>query len=344
MIEEWNSFLLSRGAHVEDSVPSDFGGADKERQCVLNSDVKTSLSHMGVITVSGDDAAEFLQGQLTNDIQAVTENSSQLSAYCSPKGRVLALFRIHRHTDSYHLCLPRALLEPTLKRLNMYVLRAKVVLADASNTSVRIAVSGAGMRCQLEQLLGAVPQHVDEVLSGDDLTVLALPGLQPRYEIIGSAAAIITLWDKLEGTAVGAPAWELLDILAGQPQVWPATRDEFVPQMINLDLLSAINFKKGCYTGQEIVARVNYLGKLKRRMYLAHIDADQQLEPGAALIDGSDDEGRRVGSVVSTQRNAASGWQLLAVVQIALVGNAPVHLGARSGPLLHFETLPYAVD
>jgi folate-binding protein YgfZ len=312
---------------------------------VTAGEVIADLSHVGIIRAHGEDANTFLQGQLTNDMRQLDEASSQLSAYCSPKGRVLALLRIFRRADSHYLCLPRALLEPTLKRLRMYVLRSQVTLDDASDRFIHIGLSGPRAESELQPLLERVPARPGEVVSTTVLSVLRVPGPQPRFEIFGDdLQAMMKVWMALDVRAapVGALPWALLDVRAGVPAVYPETIEAFVPQMINLHALGGISFNKGCYTGQEVVARMHYLGTLKRRMFRARIEENVAVKPGDPVHRPGAGDG--VGTVVAAVPSPDGGRELLAVIQLESAPGGELRLFTTSGPLLHLLELPYAVE
>jgi tRNA-modifying protein YgfZ len=345
MREDWRAFLGDRGAELDDGVIASFGNPDRELRAVTAGEVIADLSHVGIIRAHGEDANTFLQGQLTNDIRQLDETSSQLSAYCNPKGRMLALFRIFRRTDSYYLCLPRALLEATLKRLRMYVLRSRVTLDDVSDRFIHIGLSGPRAENELQTLLESPPARPGEVVSTAALSVLRVQGPHPRFEIFGDDLQAMTkVWTALDvrGAPVGALPWALLDVRAGVPAVYPETVEAFVPQMVNLHALGGISFNKGCYTGQEIVARMHYLGTLKRRMFRARINEDAAVKPGDAVhAPGTADS---VGAVVTSVPSPDGGRELLAVIQLESMQGRALRLFADSGPLLHLLGLPYAVE
>lgn len=344
MKSDWKAFLLNKGAEVlDDSSVQSFGNEERELRIVTTGDVLADLSHLGLISVHGEEAASFLQGQFTGDVRQVDPQHSQLSAYCSPKGRMLASFRIFMRGDSYYLCLPRSLVEGTLKRLRMFVLRAKATLEDASDSLVRIGFSGPKAEAQLADYLGAIPQQLDEVVQTQELSVIRIPGPHPRFEIHGEVEPMKKLWTVLDvrGAPVGRGPWELLDIRAALPTVYEQTADAFVPQMTNLQILGGVNFKKGCYTGQEVVARMQYLGKLKRRMYRARVETEERPQPGDALFT-ADSSGQSAGKVVNAQPSPDGGYELLAVVEIASADDARLHLGSAGGPTLEILAMPYA--
>ena len=346
MNNEWKEFLVSTGARLDADGASvtDFGDAQRERTQAVAGTVLCDLSHLGLIAVRGADTQSFLQSQLTNDAREVSASRSQLSGYCTAKGRLLALFRIFMRGDATYLQLPQELLEPTLKRLRMFVLRAKVTLDDASPALIRIGYSGPDAEQRVRTALGSAPQAVNDVVEASDVTVLRLPGAMPRFELIGDLARLRTLWTQLATQAmpVGAAAWSLLDIRAGVPEVLKTSVEEFIPQMVNLPALGAVNFKKGCYPGQEIVARMQYLGTLKRRMYLAHVDATEPPAPATPLYEAGAESAQ--GHIVHAQRAPQGGCNALAVVVIAAAERGALHLGTPDGPSLKFEDLPYQLE
>ncbi len=302
MRAEWKAFLEGSGARRRDGRVADFGRPDDDLRQAAAGDILTDLSHLGLIGVGGEDAATFLQGQLTCDVRQVNETCATLGAYLNPKGRALAVFRLSRQSSAYYLSLPRELLDPVLKRLRMFVLRAKVVLEDASDTFLRVGVSGPNAGARLAARLGAIPPEVGGVTQVNGLSVLCIHGIQPRFEILSAEIEPMkALWAELSESMipVGASPWDLLDILAGVPAVRPETVAAFVPQMLNLQALGGISFTKGCYTGQEIVARTHYLGKLKRRMYRAHVDSDTPPRPGQALHGSGLGEEQDAGTIVA---------------------------------------------
>jgi len=343
----WKTHLEQEGAVFDAETVHNFGDARAEAAVAASRLVLADLSHLGLIEAQGEDAAEFLQGQLSNDVSQVDAAHSQLAAYCSPKGRMLADLRVFAREQAYCLVLPRAILEATLKRLRMFVLRSRVVLEDVSDTLVSFGFAGPEADVRLGEVLAGVPGEHDAVSQTDGLSLIRLPGTVPRFQIHGPAEAAIALWARLRPAAqpVGGAAWGLLDILAGLPSVHPQTVDAFVPQMVNLQAIGGVSFKKGCYPGQEVVARTHYLGKLKRRMYRAHVDTDRIPAPGEEIyLSGAE---QSAGRIVSAQPGAEGGVELLAVIQIASVEAAApggLHLGAPDGPALSLRELPYAVE
>ena len=313
----------------------------------MGGDVVADLSHSGLIAVTGADAMAFLQGQLINDIREVSEQHSQLGGACSQKGRLLASFRIIKRADTYYLMLARELLEPLIKRLRLYVLRAKAQLDDVSDEWVTLGFQGEAAASTARAVLGGLPARVDDARQAADLTVVRLHGTPPPpFLSFGPLEASRTLWEALSGIAipVGAGAWSLTDISAGVPTIRAETSDVFVPQMVNYQALGGVSFTKGCYTGQEIVARTQYLGKLKRRMYRAHLDTGAAPAPGDELYAPSFPGGQSVGRLVSVESSPDGGYEVLAVIQIESAEGDTIHLGDIGGPALTLRSLPYSPD
>lgn len=338
MRDEWNGFLQAAGARMENGRVADYGDARGELGAAAGSSVVADLGHLGLICASGPEAQSFLQTQLTNDVMAVDATHSQLAAYLTPKGRALALFRIWKDGDEFRLLLPRERVEPVLKRLRMYVLRTKVTLRDASDERVLFGWShplGAPAAMTL-------PGCADEVTSQADVTVIRLPGPRPRYLFDAAPGAAASVWNALRARPVGAAAWEWLEIEAGQPQVYAETAETFIPQMLNLDLLNGVSFKKGCYPGQEIVARLRYLGQLKRRMTRLYCTAAELPAPGTPLY-ASEQATQATGEVVRAAPSPEGGIEMLAVVELASMNLPRLSLAEPAGPHCTFRQLSYAL-
>ena len=305
--------------------------------CAVN-----DLGHFSLIRVSGTDTRTFLQGQFTNDTKLLTPEVAQLSSYCSPKGRMLGSFWIFQRNDDLYIQMPAERLDEILKRLRMFVLRSQVDIEDVSSTLARFGISG---ECA-ETLLPFTPAEPKGTLTRDGITVLRLPGDRPRFEVVGSPEALTPIWKSCvdKATQAGPAFWALMDIRAGVPNVLEGTVEAFVPQMANLQLLGGISFTKGCYTGQEVVARMQYLGKLKRRMYLAHIDADTPPAPGTEIYSASSESGQGAGRVVDAAPSPEGGSEALVVLQISSAEADDVRLGSEDGPELKLLQLPYAFE
>lgn len=339
----WQSHLEQAGANIVDGTVLDFGDPETELTNSARQTIIADLSQYGLIVAKGDDAADFLQNQLSNDIKMVDESHSQLSSYCSPKGRMLASLRIFKFQNAYLLRLPVDTLEATLKRLRMFIMRSQLTLEDASNDLARFGIYGENSVALLQEANISVPTDIHEVNQQDGYFVVRVPGDLPRFEFYGNPDTLTKLWDLLSARTlpVGARVWALQDIKAGIPDIFSGTVEAFVPQMANLHAIGGISFKKGCYPGQEVVARMQYLGKLKRRMYHAHVDTETPPQAGDNLYSSSSEES--VGKVVQAQSAPQGGTELLAVLQIAQVEQGSIHLESPQGPKLDFIELPYEV-
>ncbi|MDH3947799.1 MAG: folate-binding protein [Gammaproteobacteria bacterium] len=345
MNTHWQNLLEQQGAKLNGDQVVGFGDSNAERQATASDHVIADLSHYGLIEAEGEEARDFLQNQFSNDLRLVTESQSQISAYCSPKGRMLAAFRIFQQGEKFYLRLPRSILEPTLKRLRMFIMRSKVTLEDASDKLASFGFAGPEAQQRLGEILDNIPTETNTVAENPGLSVIRLPDPTPRFEIHGEPDAAIALWNHLaqQATPVGADCWVWLDIQAGVPEVLPATVEAFVPQMVNLEALDGISYKKGCYPGQEVVARMHYLGKLKRRMYRAHVNTDAVPSPGDNLYSPAETD-QSVGKVVEAQPNPNGGVDLLAVIQIATADSGDVRLAAtEDATRLDLQDLPYTV-
>lgn len=344
---QWQDFLQQNGAVLDNGVVSHFGDPQAELQAAVEGNVLSDLSHTALIAASGEDSVGFLQGQLTNDIRAVSETHHQLSSYCSPKGRMLAMFRLFQRDGIYYLQLPAPLLEATFKRLKMFVLMSKVELEDASDRLVRFGLAGPSAASLLQQTLGQAPADTDSALGVDGVTVLRVADPRERFILCGEPERMQQLWQSLQGAGakpVGDEPWQLLEIRAAMPEVLPETVEAFVPQMLNLQQINGVNFKKGCYTGQEVVARMQYLGKLKRRMYLAHTGTDSRPAIGDTLYSPDSASGQGAGKIVNVASSPDGGYDILAVIENAAAETGKVFLDEALQSGLTLQPLPYSME
>jgi tRNA-modifying protein YgfZ len=336
----WSDFLRARGASFDGAAVSAFGDPAGELAAARDDAIVCDLAPLSSLAVAGPDAAAFLQGQFTNDVASLAVGASQFSAWCSPKGRVLADFLLRRSAaDAFEILLPDALLEPVRKRLGMFVLRSKVTLTDASGAAVRLGVGGPGAAARVTSALGTAPE-LHRATAIDGAALLALPG--GRFLVLVVPERAEAAWSRLSAARpAGFPCWQWLTVRAGVPVISLPTQDRFIPQMLNLDALDAVSFRKGCYTGQEIVARTQYLGRLKERLALAHAE----VEPAAAgaRIFAAAFGDQPCGTVVNAARAPAGGTDLLAVAQTAAIAGGALRLGAPDGAVASVLPLPYAL-
>jgi len=294
----------------------------------------------GLLAFSGPDAQAFLQGQLSNDLDDLPTGVLQLSSHNSPKGRMLATLLIWRDGPSSFRALVSADLAETLrKRLSMYVLRSKVSVLDLSPSHALFGVGGASAGDAVRAALGTVPE-TGHVLTGESSTIVALP--DGRIVIAAPSEFAESERNKLAAAASETTPeyWRWLGIRAGVPVIVAATQDHFVLQAANWDLMGGVSFQKGCYTGQEIIARTQYLGRLKERMHLFHVDGPPPL-PGSRLF-GAVFGDQACGTVVDAASAPESGSDLLAVVQMTAL-DGPLHVGTPEGPVLAPLALPYSL-
>jgi folate-binding protein YgfZ len=337
----WLSALAERGAHIEAGRIIDFGDPGREAQATGKNTTLTALLNDGLILASGEDAQAFLQGQLSNDVTEVSPGRGQLSAYCTPKGRVLATLLLSQIDTGYALQLSRELAEPLRKRLQMFVMRSRVRLLDASDQMAVLGVAGADAPSLVRRRLGLAPASIYAVAVSDGVTAIRLPG--DRVQLMVEIGRAAETWDRVVGgcVPVGQEGWEWHGIAAGVPAITAATQDQFVPQMLNLELLGGVSFQKGCYTGQEIVARSQHLGQVKRRL-ARYAAAQGDVPPGAAVYAAE----QQVGAVVNAARSPGGGWELLAVVPIEAAqidyAGPPLRLGRADDSVLRPLPLPYS--
>ncbi len=295
------------------------------------------LAHEGVIAVRGPDASKFLQGQLTCNLDYLNESHS-LGARCTPKGRMQSSFRILPQGDGYLLAMAAELVQPQLEDLKKYAVFSKSKLFDESEAWSRFGLSAADSA--LDELGFTLAPEADALQQQDGLLALRLEN--GRAELWAPAEQAQALLGKLVALlpSAGVDAWKLTQIRAGVGQVFGETREAFIPQMINLQAVGGVSFRKGCYTGQEIVARMQYLGKLKRRLQRLAGDAELPA-PGAELF--SPVHSTSVGEVVLAAPSD-DGIELLAVLQEDAVADGRIHLGRNDGPALRLLDLPYRLD
>lgn len=298
---------------------------------------------LGLILVTGDDAAHFLQNQLSNDIDLIDETRHQLSAYSTPKGRMLGIFRVIRISNGYILVTTRAMVTPLLQRLFYYVLQSQVNLADASEHFARFALQTDSAALTAHSLLAQEP---GATLQNDSLISIQLEPLaaQRRYLVLClDAGEAIGLWREFSGQveAAGFASWRLSEIRAGIPSIYPETAEEFVLQMANLTALGGVSFKKGCYPGQEIVARMHYLGKLKRRMFLARLETGQLPRPGDEIVAEGRQQADGSGKVVDAAFDSAGLCHCLYIARIDKAEAGQLRLLAQPASRIENVELPY---
>ncbi len=343
MNQEWQSFLKNAGAEFSHNILKNFGNPQQERQIISNGDVMSDLSHWAALEVSGEESESFLQNQLTNDLQELQIGNSQLSGWCTPKGRLLVLFRVIKLDNSqFLLLLPSALSESIQKRLQMFVMRSKVTITDRSDSTIRIGLSGPNAVHQLEPLTSTIPADVDQGVIQDHLQIIRLhTASHPRFLLLTQVDQAKEIWSHLDvqSTPISQHPWELLNIRAGLPAIELRTQESFVPQMINLENLNGLSFTKGCYPGQEVVARMQYLGKAKRSLYRIMLH-DGAPAAGDALQSPSSSSPQGAGEIVSIEQNGEDHWEGLAVIEDVVSETGDITLESAS----NIEVLVTPID
>lgn len=288
------------------------------------------LQDFGLIAATGADARAFLHAQLTNDVEHLPPDEVRYAGWCSAKGRLLATFLAIPQDDGILLQVARDLVAPIRQRLQMFVLRSKVTLADAGAAWAQFGVWGQGAAGQLGVLGVAMPARDGGVARAAGLVAIRISA--QRILLLARPDMRAALASRLE--RAGQSSWALEEIRAGRPHVMRATQDLFVPQMLNLERVGGVDFRKGCYPGQEVVARTQYRGQLKRRMVRLRVAL--ALRPGQDLY-CDDAPGQPSGTVVN-----AAGGEALAVLPIASLESGVAVRAAPDGDPLEVLPLPYA--
>jgi folate-binding protein YgfZ len=334
MTQSWNDFLATLGHRDQD-----IGNVTAELAAAANATVLVPLGDLGLLRASGADAAEFLHNLLSNDVKNIQADTVRLAGFCTAKGRLLATPVIWRDGDDFLLLLSADLLPAMLKKLSMFVLRSKVKLSDASAERVLLGLAGVNAAAALSEL-GVTAPVAMQVAAFAEGQVIGFGANRCLLSVDPAQATAV--WNKLAAHAqpAGLAAWHWLEIAAGVPRIVAATQEAFVPQMVNLELVGGVSFTKGCYPGQEIVARTHYLGKIKRRMYRASIEV--QAAAGTALFSAEAGD-QSCGELVQVAPSPDGGYECLAVIQTPSADAGHVRIGAIDGPSLQLLTLPYAL-
>jgi len=300
-----------------------------------------ALTHWGVIRARGTDAVKFLQGQLTNDVALLGTSQARLAGFCSAKGRLQANFVVWRAgQDEVLLACSASVLPATLKRLSMFVMRAQCKLTDATADVPVWGLAGDAAAALVSGV--AVWDKVDDA-GGNAVIRLPDANAQLRCLQVGMPAS--------DAGALSLDDWRWLEVQSGLPIIEASTAEKFVPQMLNYELVGGVDFRKGCYPGQEIVARSQYRGTIKRRMFLFDIDinVDGEVAPGQEVFHVNDPD-QPAGMVVNVaprpgvgNSDTARGVSALVEVKLAALGDGTLHLGAVDGPALLRRDLPYEV-
>lgn len=337
MNTDWKKYLQEKLSATTDTVGDNKKAGTENIMC--------DLSQYSTIVIAGDDASNFIQGQFTNDISNVNDHTGQISGFCNKKGRMVANFRLFLHQGNYFLSIKNNLVEISISHLQNYILRSHVAIQDVSEQLIHIGIAGNKSAEFLSAFIDNISDEIDSVSHNADYIALRVAGTTPRYEIFCSFEHAKTLWDNVskEADVVNASSWDYLNIQAGTPFIDINTSGEFVPQMANMELINGVSFTKGCFTGQEIVARMHYLGKLKKRTFKIHIASEEKPNTGDKLFAENARAGQNTGAILQVEESAESGFDALAVIQIADT-ESKLFLNDANGPEVTVKTLPYNID
>lgn len=340
MNSHWQDFLHQAGLHIDaqgSSIPAETWALQE-----LPDNFICALTHYGLLAIDGPDTAKFLQGQTTCDVSTVSFQHSTTGAYCTPKGRMVANFLLAQVNEHhYRLRMPADLLEKTRSVFAKYIVFSKAE-QHIDSDYLLFGLHGATARVVVDSLFGEIPEQRYQTLQKDKLVVIALDDNGTSFECWVRADTIETVWPKLsDGLAlVGSTAWKLLCIRLGLAEVSSAISEEFIPQMLNLQATGAVSFKKGCYTGQEIVARMQYRGTLKKRLY--HIQWLGETTPAMGTNLQSSDDGQKIGQLVNAIALGSGRCEGLAVINNAAIDQSPIFID-QTDTAIEILELPYSV-
>ena len=289
------------------------------------------LTHLGVIRIEGDDAAKFIHGQLTQDFSLLDQHTARLAAFCNAKGRMQASFVGFKRPDGTILLIcSRDMLAGTLKRLSMFVMRAKAKLTDATDNFAVYGLAGDAIK--------SIAGHAHSTWAKAEFDTQSVVNLYPadgvaRQLCVAPSEALIP-----EGAILDLALWQWSEVRSGVATLTQPVFEAFVPQMLNYESVGGVNFKKGCYPGQEVVARSQFRGTLKRRTFLAHCKAAMQ--SGDEVFSVAEPE-QPAGSVVQAAQAPAGGWDALISLQLSAVEAGALAHQSASGPAIELLALPY---
>lgn len=308
-----------------------------EKITMKNND--TDLVDLGLIRISGKDAKQFLQGQLTCDLEEINAEQSRLGAHCDVKGRIIAIFRLFFYQNAYYCLLQQSTLPLLLTFLQKYAVFSKVILKEVSGDWQKIGLYGPSIKDLLDepQLYSSRENSVTET---NHKLSLSIPGTIPRTILLAPISDSMDFIDsQFEQESVDH--WHLLDIMAGIPTIYPETSGQFTPHQLNFPEIGGVSFNKGCYIGQEIIARTHYLGKSKSRLFRVRFAANSPFLPGTPVFDG--DQKTEKGTLIMCAKEQNNRYEALVCLQTQAISHS-IRVGSLEGPLLDFLELPYSTN
>jgi len=332
MQDTWQAFFKEQGATIEDNDTISFNNMDIDID-VTKAPIVSPLSGFALLAVSGNDRHTFLHGQFINDLNLIKEPKAQLSAWCNPKGQVITNFIIINTGISYLLIFKQDLKEFVLKRLRMFVMRSNVSIEDITESSPLVGISNIK---DLSALGSDIPTDAGDVHAVDGLIIISHPDNSGRYLITGSIKALINKLPELNKTLTSSSIWNLLDIFAGLPWITSTTQEQFLPQMLNLDALNGLSYQKGCYPGQEVIARLHYRGEVKKCLRI--IKSEVELHIGDNIYQQNSEN--KVGLVINSENTSDGNHYALAVIKTDKTNETLF----SDNKEISIIKLPYAID
>ena len=370
-MNKWLEFLSQAGATIQSDTVVHFASMEEDAQSSLNNTILCDLSQLDLLAIEGVDAETFLQGQLSCDVSKVNEHSLQLGTYCTPKGRMVTSFRALKIGKAYHLLMEPGLFQPTQTILGKYIVFSKAEIKNARNDFITLGLAGPRAEKLLKEIC-PVPDTINSVTQSGTITCARIAGSpsspgtdsNPRFILFCNQDSACSIWEKLARNAVpvGQNAWHLLDILSGYGQIEESTVDQFLPHNLNYQIIDAVNFNKGCFTGQEVIARMHYRGKLKSRLFLADIETanceNEMPKPGSGLFIKEGDNFKRHGELVNiaiagAEKGAEKGkseehyhCKILALLPSSNPDESPVYSSNEDGNAIpiKIQELPYNTE
>ncbi len=322
MQDKWLAFLQEQDATLQDNN-------------IHETALASPLTGFTMLAVSGDDAHTFLHGQFINDLNQIEKPGAQLSAWCNVKGQVITNFLIINTGISYLLVFKKDQKEFVQKRLGMFVLRSKVTIEDVSETSPLVGIANTN---DLSILTPNTPVNPGDITAHEGLIIVCHPDNSGRFLITGSIEALIKKLSDLKNilNLCSNSTWSLLDVLSGLPWITSRTQEQFLPQMLNLDTLNGMSYQKGCYPGQEVIARLHYKGQVKKRLQL--IKTENALNVGDTII--QKETVNKVGTIINTEVHPDSSSYSLAVIELDKLNETLV----SDNQTIIIQSLPYAIE
>lgn len=348
----WQSFLQEQGAVFQDDYRIDnFGAPEIEHHLVKHGPVMSSLQHYGLIRFGGEEARSFLQSQLTQDVSLVTASQAKLAACCDPQGQVLGLGVLFLYHDAYYWMVARDTVLPLLTHLKKFVFRTKVELEDFSELLPKFGYAGTHATQDLliltnTSLTGTYTQTQLTDSAFDSVLVIALPTANSCYVFVAPIDQLMHIWDRMEtnGSPVGTADWDLGNLVYGLPYLNQALQAKAVAHLFNLDRLDAISFKKGCYPGQEVIARTQYRGKPTKRMVRLYSESAVSLSVGETLTLLYGDNTQVSALVVNVGNDLVKGTVFLAIVSLKALEVAEGQFRLATGEGVIIEGLGYTLE